>query len=767
MSSRSTRRLGALLATSMLTGLAAPALAQSGPQLEEVVVTAQKRSENLQDVPVSVQALGAERLDELQVTDMADYARFLPNVTIQTAAPGFSTIYMRGVASGENNNHSGPLPSVAVYLDEQPVTTITGPLDIHVYDIERVEVLSGPQGTLYGASAQAGTIRIITNKPTPAGFEAGYDLDLNKFSHGDVGYGVEGFVNQPLGDNMAVRLVAWAEHDGGYIDNVPGTLTYPTGPVTVNNAALVEDDYNEVDIYGARAALRIDLDDNWSITPSINAQRTEADGNFSYDPGKGDLKVSRYRPERGDDKWVQAALTVEGAISNLDVVYAGALMKRWVDTESDYSDYSYFYDTLAGYGAYWTDDAGNPHDISQYIQGKDAYKKQSHELRVSSPAEHRLRGTAGLFYQRQTHNIQQRYKIDALAAATEVPGWPDTIWLTKQLRVDRDYAAFADASFDLTDQLTLNGGIRFFKAKNSLEGFFGFGEGYSGSTGVAACFGPAIVEGGPCTNVDKVTKDSGHTYRLNAEYEFDDDRMVYVTYSTGYRPGGINRRGTLPPYESDYLKNLEFGWKTMWLDNRLRWNGAVYSEKWDDFQFSFLGANGLTEIRNAGKAKMKGVETDFSFAATEGLTLNGALAYTDAELDEDYVPDPSEPPTALKGTSLPVTPKFRGSLTARYEWTFGDMDAHLQGALAHTGSAWPDLQSQDRAVVGKLPAYTTVDLAAGVQRDNWRFEAYVKNLFDENGQIDRGVQCVSSVCTRVFVTPIRPRLIGVRFGQSF
>ncbi|HVI31497.1 TonB-dependent receptor [Phenylobacterium sp.] len=761
-------RLAALLASTMFTGLAAPALAQTaGSQLEEVVVTAQKRSENLQDVPVSVQAIGTERLDELQISDMTDYARFLPNVTIQTAAPGFSTIYMRGVASGENNNHSGPLPSVGVYLDEQPVTTITGPLDIHVYDIARVEVLAGPQGTLYGASSQAGTIRIITNKPSPSGFSAAYDLEANKVSHGDYGYGFEGYVNQPLGESMAVRLVAWAQHDAGYIGNVPGTLTYPTGPVTVNNAPLVENDYNEVDTYGARAALRVDLNENWTVTPTLNAQRTEADGGFAYDPGKGDLNVSRFRPESSDDKWFQAAMTIEGTASDLDIVYAGALMKRWIDAESDYSDYSYFYDTLAGYGSYWVDDAGNPHDISQYIQSKDVYKKQSHELRISTPADQPLRVTGGLFYQRQTHNIQQRYKIDDLAAATEVPGWPDTIWLTKQLRVDRDTAAFADMSFDVSEKLTLNAGIRFFKARNSLVGFFGFGEGYSGSTGVAACFGPEDVEGSPCTNVDKVTEDKGHTYRLNAQYDIDEDRMVYVTYSTGYRPGGINRRGTLPPYESDYLKNLEFGWKTTWLQNRLRWNGAIYSESWDDFQFSFLGANGLTEIRNAGNAKMKGIETDVSWVVAEGFTLNGAAAYTDAELDEDYTPDPSAPPAAPKGTSLPVTAKFKANLTARYEWTVGDMDAHVQGSVVHTTSAWPDLRLDDRAVVGKLPSYTTFDLAAGVQRESWRVEAFAKNLLDEEGQLDRGVQCAPAVCSRVFVTPIRPRTIGLRFGQSF
>jgi outer membrane receptor protein involved in Fe transport len=758
-----------LLATSMLTALAAPAAAQqaSSTMLDEVVITAQKRSENLQDVPISVQALGTERLDALQVSDMTDFARFLPNVTIQTGAPGFSNIYMRGVASGENSNHSGPLPSVGVYLDEQPVTTITGPLDIHVYDIERVEVLAGPQGTLYGASSQAGTIRIITNKPSPNGFSAAYDLEVNSVAHGDIGYAAEGYVNQPLGDRAAVRLVAWAQHDAGYIDNVSATRTYPTGPVTINNAALAEDDYNEVDTYGARAALRIDLDDNWSITPTLNMQRTEGDGGFNYDPQRGDLKVARFRPEKLDDKWVQAAMTIEGAVANLDLVYAGAHMKRWQDSETDYSDYAFFYDTLLGYGAYWVDNAGNPHDISQYIQAKDYFTKQSHEFRVSTPADQRLRVTAGAFYQRQTHNIQQRYKIDDLADATEVPGWPDTIWLTKQLRIDRDYAVFADTTFDLTEQLSVSGGIRFFKSKNSLEGFFGFGTGYSSGTGVGGCFGPPIVEGGPCTNVDKVTEDEGHTYRLNAQYKFDEDRMVYVTYSTGYRPGGINRRGTLPPYEADFLKNLEFGWKTTWLDNRLRWNGAVYSGKWDDFQFSFLGANGLTEIRNAGKAQMRGVETDISWLVADGFTLQGSAAYTDAELDEDYIPDPSEPPAALKGASLPVTPKFKANLTARYEWDMMDGKAHVQGSLVYQGSAWPDLRSADRTVVGKMPSYATVDLSAGLSPGRWRVEAYVKNLLDEEGQQDRFVQCASSVCSQVYVVPIRPRTIGLRFGQSF
>ena len=175
---------------------AADAPDNSTGALEEVVVTAQKRTENLQDVPVSITALGTEKLDELNVKSFDDYVKYLPSVAYQTTGPGFSRVFMRGVASGDNGNHSGPLPSVGVYLDEQPVTTIQGALDIHVYDIERVEALSGPQGTLYGASSEAGTVRIITNKPDPSGFKAGYSLEGNTV-RGEGGYVAEGFVNMP------------------------------------------------------------------------------------------------------------------------------------------------------------------------------------------------------------------------------------------------------------------------------------------------------------------------------------------------------------------------------------------------------------------------------------------------------------------------------------------------------------------------------------------------------------------------------------------
>jgi outer membrane receptor protein involved in Fe transport len=778
----------------MLTGAGA-AFAQEADatRVEELVVTAQKREENLQRVPFSIQALSTTKLEELQVNDFDDFAKFLPSVSYKTFGPGFTSIYMRGVASGENSNHSGPLPSVGVYLDEQPVTTITGPLDIHIYDIARVEALAGPQGTLYGASSQAGTIRIITNKPDSTGFSASYDLEVNSVAHGDLGYVAEGHLNAPMGDRAAVRLVGWYDRDGGYIDNVLGSRLYPTCNCTDTNTAFAEDDYNDVETYGGRAALRFDLNENWTVTPSLMAQNTYANGIFAFDPNVGDLAVTHFRPEYSDDRWYQAALTVEGKIAGFDVTYAGAYMKRDVDGANDYSDYSYYYDTLYGYGSYWYDDAGDPVQPTQYIQYKDRYKKQSHELRFASPREHRLRVVAGLFYLRQDHLIEQNYKIDNIATAIEVNGFPDTIWLTKQRRRDEDWAAFGEASFDILENLTFTGGIRAFKSRNSLHGFFGFGDGYSGSTGVSQCFAPASVPGSPCTNLDKEVEETGYTHKLNLQWQVTEDKMVYATWSTGYRPGGINRRGDIN-YLSDFLTNYEAGFKTTWLDGRLRINGAVFYDQWEDFQFSFLGINGLTVIRNAAAAEMKGAELEVNWRPTEGLTIFGSAAYVDATLTEDYcgttLPDGSPEtdcanPQAPAGSELPITPKFKGNITARYDFPMGDFDANVQASLVYTGSTWSDLRTEApvppepdlvvpiRSNLGRNDAFATVDLSAGLERGNWRVEVFAKNLLDERGEIGRYTECVIQVCAQtldfqsVYIIPTRPRTIGIRFGQDF
>jgi outer membrane receptor protein involved in Fe transport len=790
----------------------------------DIIVTATKREENLQDIPLSIQALATERLEELNVASFNDYTKLTPSVSFQTASPGSANVYIRGVASGGDGNHSGSLPSVGIYLDEQPVTTIGGNLDINIYDIARIEVLRGPQGTLYGASSEAGTIRIITNKPDTSGFYGGADAELNSVRHGGIGGGVQGFVNAPLSDMAALRLVGWYRRDAGYIDNVAGTRAFlpQPGGIVINNAPLVEDDFNEVDVVGGRAALGIDLNDNWTATASLIGQDQKSRGVFGFDPSVGDLEVQHFFPDKRHDRFLQAALTIEGSISNWDLTYAGAYLERKIDSSSDYTDYAEAYDALyASYGGvagylYFFDNAGNSIDSSQHIIGRDRYKKMSHELRIASPADKPLRLVAGLFYQRQTHGIHQDYQVTNLAANLSVNGFPGTLWLTEQDRVDRDYAAFGEASFDITPTVTLTGGLRGYKYRNSLIGFFGFGRnpgaGFtagpfnavgSSRTGFIQCFTttgarlrdnitgtlvPPIVAGTPCTNlgdfengevVPRQTKGSGLTHRLNVNWKVTPDHLVYATWSKGFRPGGINRRGTLPPYDEDTLTNYELGFKTSW-PNRLTVNGALFWQDWKRFQYSFLGENSFTEIHNGPNARIKGFELDVTWRPARGLSLTGSAAYADAkvranvcEFDDPTfqctAPGPQGQANSISapaGTRLPVTPKLKTSGTARYEFPLGSGTAHVQTVLTHQSSSTADLRVGPAAVLGRLDAYTMADFAAGMEWGDLTAELFIENAFDERAELTRYQQC-GQCNLRVYVVPYRPRTLGLRVGTKF
>ena len=787
---------GAAFAQSVADPAAQPPTAAQIDDGDTVVVTAQRREENLQDVPIAITAITTKTLDDLQVDSFEDYARLVPSLSFKggggggsASGPGNNNVYFRGVASGENGNHSSSLPSVGTYLDEQPITTIIGALDIHVFDFARVEALAGPQGSLYGASSQAGTIRLITNRPDLANTYGEVNLELNKVAHGDFGYTGEGFINAPLSSNIAARVVGWYRRDGGYIDNIPGTMTFATAGFTINNDSVAEDDYNDVTTYGARAALRIDLDSNWTVTPAIMGQRQVSHGTFAEQSGLGPLEIMQFNPERNKDRWVQAALTVEGKIGNFDVTSATSLMRRRVESAADYADYSYFYDN---FGSTFDDNLGNPVDPNQRVEAEHHYKKFSQELRFTSPADRPVRLVGGLFYQRQTDDIEENYIIDDIADAITVPGTDSDIWLTRQNRVDRDYAVFGEISYDIMPRLTLTGGGRFYKFDNSLVGFFGYSAGYSGGTGVAACFADAKVDGSPCTNIDKRTKDTGFVHRLNATYKANDDLLFYATWSRGFRPGGVNRRGTLPPYKPDFLTNYEVGTKFSF-GRGSHFNITAYREDWNDIQLSFLGENGLTEIRNAGNARIWGIEADLLLRLAPGLSWSSGIAYNDASIVQDFCKiandafdctinkdldgsgvagDASNEINSLlspAGTRLPITAKIKGNSRLRYEWTFGgDMKAHVQGVVTHEGRRRRDLRTVENSIYGPMDAFSQVDISTGLDKGPWSLELYAKNLFDVRGQQSKAVQCLETTCGGILYTGVtRPRLIGLRIGRKF
>lgn len=781
------RAVSAALAAPALAGFAiSPAFAQQVAPLEEIIVTAQKREENLQDVAVSVQVLGNQQIEQLNLNNFADYIEFLPTVSWISERPGVAQVYMRGIASGGDGVHSGSMPSVGVYLDEQPITTINRILDVHVYDIARIETLAGPQGTYFGASSQAGTLRIITNKPDLDGFESAFDVGLSSVENGDVGYTVEGFTNLPINDRMALRMVGWYIEQPGYIDNVARTVTLEGVGVTNDNAAIVEKDFNDASTVGGRALLRIDLNENWTVTPGLMAQEQDTNGVFTHDPEDvGDLKTARFFAEEYDYSWYQASLTVDGQIGDLDLIYAGAYLDMDQDSIDDYTHYAQYLDNYYGYygGCYHYDSTTlNCTDPTQRILSDETFSKYSHEVRLQSSQDERFRWIVGLFAQRQTHDFDLRWdvpdmdpdfdpiRLNSWPYGTVVPG-TNTVWQTKQVRIDRDRAAFGEVSFDFTERLTGTFGYRYFEYENSLYGFNG---------GLNRCLDDNDQPQYPCfdaRNVDDVAEGDGDTIKLSLNYRFTDDIMGYATYSEGFRPGGVNRAAVpgFGRYMPDFVDNYELGWKTTLLDGRLRFNGAAYYLEWNNFQFSFLdfSVSPLTIIQNIGQAETLGAEFDLVFAATDSLTLSLSASYNDAELKEPYwrtsdERDAGDPPRAPEGTEMPFVPKVQGSAIARYELDGFRWPGYLQAAVAYTGDSWNNLEVDLR---DKQDAYTIVNLAAGVTVSDWAVDLFLDNVTDERAQIIRYnanyFDPFDAIIqdTRTLVN--RPRTIGLRIGRRF
>jgi len=815
---------------------------QDSTALGEVIVTAQKREQSLQDVPISLAALGEKKMEELNVQNFKDYVQFLPSVTMQPslgAGSGFSAVYMRGVATGGDGQATTSQPSVGMYLDEQPITTVQGNLDVHLYDIARVEALAGPQGTLYGASSQAGTIRIITNRPDPSGFAAGYSLEANYVDMDDIGYVAEGFVNLPMGDNAALRLVGWSVTNAGWIDNKAATRTYSIDQSTAaddfvtTNDQFVEDNYNTIDTIGARAALRINLGENWAITPNLMYQKMEQEGSWGDDLNDvlagGNQAVAHFRKEFTNDEWYQAGLTIEGSIGGIDIVYSGNYLNRDVEGAFDYSDYSFWYDNLytTGYFArLFVDDNGNQLNPDAGFENYDYYTKTSHEVRVSTPQDKRVRGLLGFFYQKQYHDFYQPFGlIEGLADDRAMNGleaggagrYANYVYLNSMDRTDRDQAVFGTIAFDITDQLELSLGARYFEPEVTVKGFFGFGLGLSRShepgSGSDGIFGTpddaaeaaepgAVVNGGegafdpngqawspngewrcpsqadsandePCQNVDKGIKESDQVFRVNLSWKATDTAMLYATWSEGYRPGGINRNPFAGEYISDFLTNYELGWKSRFADDRFQFNGAIFLEEWDDIQVSFQGANGITQVANGPQAEIQGIEAQFDWLPTDSLRLGVALAYYDSELKDDFCDFDATGTVCVNvkapaGTALPITPDFKGNLVARYSFPLGGFDAYTQGAVAYQTSRASQLEIADNDIYGDIPSSTYLDLAFGIENEKYAIELFVSNATDEDSPLYVSSECTPQVCgVQTYGVQNRPRTIGIRFSQDF
>lgn len=434
-----------LIAMTSLFGLSAVAQDAAEPEvkrLKSVTVTATKRTESAQSIPVAVNALGEQELEALGVKNFSDYLVQLPGVTAGGSGPGQNTIYIRGLASTTPNlttaGVAGLAPNVAFYLDEQPLGQPGRNLDVYAADLQRVEVLSGPQGTLFGASSQAGTVRLITNKPDFSGFDASVKASTSFTDGGEMSNSVEAMLNVPVSDSFALRGVVYTDNQGGYIDNVGGTRSTresarfrPAGTVRdngtvvssvregfqpnvdlsgvnfilANNASLAENDFNDTSYAGFRLAGQYDFNSNWSLLVSHAQQQLDSEGVFFADPELDDYDIERFADDEIEDSFHNTSWTLEGRLGMLEALYTGAYTERTTDQTVDYSDYLFVGQYLPYYicdGAVTYPGSAAPSGTCQapnlFVKSSTDTKVQTHELRFNTPRENRWRATFGAFY---------------------------------------------------------------------------------------------------------------------------------------------------------------------------------------------------------------------------------------------------------------------------------------------------------------------------------------------------------------------------------
>jgi iron complex outermembrane recepter protein len=459
----------AALVLAMLGAGSVPAFAQDEAEqadegaIKDIVVTATRRDESANKIPVAIQALSGDSLSELNVTSFDKLIEFLPNVRAASRGPGASSIYIRGLSSGTPGlqiaGTAGSQPTVALYVNDAPASLVGRNLDLYTVDLQRVEVLAGPQGTLFGASAMGGAVRYITNKPNLTDFQAGFNSSYSFTRKGEESVAGDAFINIPLvQDKLAFRAVFYADKQGGYIDNVPGTFQMPFnanagvsgriptgnpllvmralqacqlsavringtpacgtnggGPLlynaptrqTINNDAFVEKDYNDATYVGGRAALTFQISDDWSLDVMHVRQQLDTDGVFDYEPAIGDLQVTKFDKNTLDDKVNLTTLTLNGRLGALSLIYTGSYLKHRAEQVADYSGYSniglylpyYECDRGVYYTAAYNGNIGNTcYTPNKSYRVRNRTTRMTHEFRVTTPAENRFRATGGLFY---------------------------------------------------------------------------------------------------------------------------------------------------------------------------------------------------------------------------------------------------------------------------------------------------------------------------------------------------------------------------------
>lgn len=720
------------------TLVSAPVLAQStsegsGAVLEEVIVTATKRGElSLQDVPISITAFSAGMLRDKGVDSFSDFARSVPGLSFEDAGPGDKNFIIRGI----NSTGTG-VATVGQYIDE---TLVTGDLrqpDLRLFDVERIEVLRGPQGTLYGSGSLSGTIRIVTNKPDASAFDAEVDLSGSSTRHGSGDFETNGMINLPLvEDKLALRVVGYYRDFSGFIDNV----------------RLDVDEVNDEETVGGRATLLFTPTDNTTITASIFSQDTQLGGRNIFttaDGTLGDFNTDQFVRDPFDDDYEIYSLTLEQKLKWGTLTATTSYFDRRVSDNFDSTPFNLQFGEFL-----FLEILGLP-TINGLTNQTDTSEFFTNEVRFASDFAGPLNAVVGLFYQ----EIDTTF--DTLVASSDDQGFviqPVLPIFGEFFAHSTDqFAVFGELSYQINEAWTALAGVRYFTADQTDDrvNTFPFGG-----------FNPPSTEPTVNTSANKLTP------KFYVSYAANDDALYFATVSQGFRVGGGNQNPIFPlpeenqQYDPDSLWNFEVGAKTDWMDNRLRVNTGLYYILWEDIQVADFtdDANSFTFISNAGEARAYGMELEVAFQPMERLDLTATLAYVNAELTEDQ-PSQNAETAARDGDKFPNAPEWSGSFSAQYLWPVRDgWDGFVRGDLAYVDGS--DTQfNVNNPINNTKGAYTLVDLRLGIRSGNWDAIVFVDNLFDELAEVNI-IEQASNLTPRAIVAA-RPRRIGISLSYRY
>ncbi len=829
-------------------------------KLEEIIVTARKRTESLQDVPISVMAFGSEAILKKGIKSLEDYARQIPALTYSSWLPGNSIVVFRGVTVTADA-FSGSSSS-AIYFNDIPITSQGLNPEVSTLDLERMEAVSGPQPTTYGASAQSGVLKFVTAKPDLSAFGGFVEVSGSVLPEGESGYEVQAAINIPLiEDELALRVAAKQSEEGGYVDNISGSSlqthdwqpawdtdtgesAYPGGSlagsgiahVTKTNHDVAEDDIGDFDTEVLRVTAAWQPNDDWLVTGMVNIQSTFADGIASWHPELGDLNQIRFNHETKSDDWYIASLVFEGDLGFADFTSATGFMEREIVYDLDNSTYlhqfqgvgaisynmfdiAYFptgyyyaYAFTVGYPAYngsitgWAfnglNAAGYPTylvteltDNTSRMWNKTESERFSQEIRLTSKDEdQRYQWMLGGFYEEIRDTYVFRSFVDGYgdSLAGQLIGAnsglsirdPGQSWFGTGDTTETQWSVFGELGFDITDNLNVLVGARYFDSELDDANHTLNGDGALTQNCLEDQSGVCVLSASNITQDNRVGTaparsigDSSDTLPLaRITYSFNDDIMTYATYSEGFRVGGTNILRTVstanPEYDADQLINNEIGLKSTLWDGRFVLNLAAYKMRWENIQLVAsdptidFGWGQLTV--NAGEAEIEGVEMNFALAASERLRLDGSFSYTTSEVTEGA--SIGDAVVISPGEKLPLSPETKYSLGVEYNFPVKTTDGYVRLDYSYVGeqtngtqgSALLTSSSILRGEIATLPSYDTANLIMGLDKDTWSLRFAVDNITDE-----RALTYKPTRWTDGRIYSVRPREYTLTYRMNF